>query len=156
MNSCKRVDIKAKKMNNSLTSCYLLNSLDNLSWTPLQISNTTLVFDGGSKHTPPLTKLINPDGLRHPWVSLRIVDGDLYVHNKPNPEFGLIYDVPVGFHTPFLRPPRKATLSITGMDNFETSHHFFECLCSAYAAQKAPYVRRGEKGDVFNKEELLA
>ena len=74
----------------------------------------------------------------HRWVSLRVVDSELYVPDEPNPEFGLIYDVPVGFRTPFLQPPRKATLSITGMGNIEMSHHFCECLRSAYAAQKAP------------------
>ena len=139
----------------SLTPCYLLDSLAHLSWTPLQISHTTLVFDGGSKHTPPLTEPIKSEGLRHPWVSLRIVDGDLYVPDEPNPKFGLIYDVPVGFHTPFIQPPRKETLSMTGLCNFEMSRHFCECLNSAYAAQKTPYVRGVRKVMFSSKKNCL-
>jgi len=132
-----------------------MDSLTHLSWMPLQISNTTLVFDGGSNDTPPLTKPINADGVRHPWVSLRIIDGDLFVPDEPTPAVVSMYEVPFGSHTPFLRPPRKVMLSITAMDKFKRSIHFCKYLGSAYDAQKAPYVRGVRKLMFSTKKNYL-
>ena len=83
-------------------------------WTLKELSCIRLVLDGGGAGNPPLTKPPTTKG-EHPCHGLRVSAGDLKIAVTNNVNCGLVFRGD-GHVIIFIRVPRKASRSMTGME----------------------------------------
>jgi len=125
------------------------------------LNSVELVFDGGDENNPPLVKpvpkkpvlkktvvkepvvkkpVVKKSVVKKPWTSARISAGELFVADTKRGHLGLVYHDTDG-EPAFIRVPRKAALSMTGMGESKVASAYCESLGHAEKAQRSSLVR---------------
>ena len=147
-NAAKRAGKKNRKLQSNVISVSLPPHLSNLMFTAQDVQRYTLVFDGGVSHTPPIQKPSNFDCNLPSWKSVSISNGEMMIVDTKNAAKGLTYQHSNKNTPPFIRLPRKAALTMTGMSDIHCSTRFYNALSSVEAKQRSGHIR-GKKRQVF-------